>query len=53
MRVDAALIEQALATAGERGRHTPPERWSRLKARTRRREIVVSVEDYGPRHVAR
>ena len=48
VRVDAALIEQALGNLLENAaRHTPPETVVRLRAQRREQDIVVSVEDYG------
>jgi len=48
VRVDAALIEQALSNLLENAaRHTPPGTLVRLRARREARELVVSVEDYG------
>jgi len=49
VRVDAALIDQALANLLENAaRHTPPGTLVRLRARRDVRELVVSVEDHGP-----
>ena len=49
VRVDAALIDQALANLLENAaRHTPPGTLVRLRARREVRELVVSVEDHGP-----
>jgi two-component system, OmpR family, sensor histidine kinase KdpD len=49
VRVDAALIEQALANLLENAaRHTPPGTLVRLRAQPSGGELVVSVEDYGP-----
>jgi two-component system, OmpR family, sensor histidine kinase KdpD len=48
-RVDAALIEQALANLLENAaRHTPPRTLVRLRAHVHANELVVSVEDFGP-----
>jgi two-component system, OmpR family, sensor histidine kinase KdpD len=52
-RVDAALIEQALANLLENAaRHTPPRTLVRLRAHAtgneRGGELTVSVEDFGP-----
>lgn len=48
VRVDAALIEQALGNLLENAaRHTPEGTVVRLFAERRERELVVSVEDYG------
>jgi len=48
VRVDAALIEQALANLLENAaRHTPAGTVVRLRAQLRDGELVVSVEDYG------
>ena len=47
MRVDAALIEQALGNLLENcAKHTPPGTIVRLRAERRANEILVSVEDY-------
>jgi two-component system, OmpR family, sensor histidine kinase KdpD len=49
VRVDAALIDQALANLLENAaRHTPPGTLVRLRAKRAASELVVSVEDYGP-----
>ena len=49
VRVDAALIEQALANLLENAaRHTPPGTLVRLRAQQSSGELVVSVEDHGP-----
>ena len=49
VRVDAALIDQALANLLENAaRHTPPGTLVRLRAKREAAELVVSVEDYGP-----
>jgi two-component system sensor histidine kinase KdpD len=48
-RVDAALIEQALANLLENAaRHTPPRTLVRLRAHVHANQLVVSVEDFGP-----
>jgi len=48
VRVDAALVEQALANLLENAaRHTPAGTVVRLRAQLRNGELVVSVEDYG------
>lgn len=48
VRVDAALIEQALGNLLENAaRHTPEGTVVRLSAQRRNDELVVSVEDYG------
>jgi two-component system sensor histidine kinase KdpD len=48
VRVDAALIEQALANLLENcARHTPPGTVVRIRAQRRAGEVVVTVEDYG------
>ena len=48
MRVDAALIEQALGNLLENAaKHTAPGTRVRLRAAVRGRELVVSVEDFG------
>ncbi len=48
-RIDAALIEQALANLLENAaRHTPPRTLVRLRAHVHANELVVSVEDFGP-----
>lgn len=49
VRIDAALIEQVLANLLENAaKHTPPGTLVRLRAKRDARELVVSVEDYGP-----
>ena len=49
VRVDAALIDQALANLLENAaRHTPSGTLVRLRAKREAAELVVSVEDYGP-----
>ena len=49
VRVDAALMEQALANLLENAaRHTPPGTVVQLRAKRTGGEIVVSVEDHGP-----
>jgi two-component system sensor histidine kinase KdpD len=49
VRVDAALIDQALANLLENAAvHTPRDTVIRLRAWREERELVVSVEDYGP-----
>ena len=49
VRVDGALIEQALANLLENAaRHTPPRTLVRLRAHVDGGELVVSVEDFGP-----
>jgi two-component system sensor histidine kinase KdpD len=49
VRVDGALIEQALANLLENAaRHTPPRTLIRLRAQAESAELVVSVEDFGP-----
>src|SRR5438067_10950164 len=49
VRVDAALIDQALANLLENAaRHTPSGTLVRLRAKREASEVVVSVEDYGP-----
>ena len=48
-RVDGALIEQALANLVENAaQHTPAHTLIRLRAQATERELVVSVEDFGP-----
>jgi len=48
VRVDAALIEQALANLLENAaKHTPVGTLIRLRAKPAGKELVVSVEDYG------
>jgi two-component system sensor histidine kinase KdpD len=48
LRVDAALVEQALANLLENAaRHTPPGTVVRLRAQHQDREVVVSVENFG------
>jgi len=48
LRVDAALVEQALANLLENAaRHTPPGTVVRLRAERQDREVVVSVENFG------
>ena len=48
VRVDASLIEQALANLLENAaNHTPPGTVVRLRAQQRDDEVVVTVEDYG------
>ena len=48
VRVDAALIEQALANLLENAaKHTPPGTVVRLRAEAAGRELVVTVQDYG------
>ena len=47
VRVDASLVEQAIGNLLENcAKHTPPGTVVRLRAQTRGREIVVTVEDY-------
>jgi len=49
LRVDGALIEQALANLLENAaRHTPARTLVRLRAQVEGGEMVVSVEDFGP-----
>src|SRR2546423_2176322 len=49
VRVDAALLEQALANLLENAaRHTPPGTVIQLRAKRSEGELVVSVEDFGP-----
>ena len=49
LRVDAALIDQALSNLLENAlRHTPPGTVVQLRGRRIEREVVVSVEDFGP-----
>lgn len=49
VRVDAALIEQALANLLENAaRHTPADTLVQLRAQRMDRELVVTVEDFGP-----
>jgi len=49
VRVDAALIDQALANLLENAaRHTPSGTLVRLRAKREAAELVVSIEDYGP-----
>jgi two-component system, OmpR family, sensor histidine kinase KdpD len=49
VRVDATLIEQVLANLLENSvRHTPPGTVVQLRAKLTEREIIVSVEDFGP-----
>src|SRR5262249_29511847 len=49
LRVDAALIDQVLANLIENAvRHTPSGTVVQLRARRIEREVVVSVEDFGP-----
>src|SRR5688572_13208372 len=49
VRIDGALIEQALANLLENAaRHTPPRTLIRLRAQVSGGELVVSVEDFGP-----
>jgi two-component system, OmpR family, sensor histidine kinase KdpD len=48
LRVDAALVEQALANLLENAaRHTPPGTVVRLRAQRQDGEVVVSVENFG------
>jgi two-component system sensor histidine kinase KdpD len=49
VRIDAALIEQALANLLENAaRHTPPGTMVQIRAQRMDRELVVTVEDFGP-----
>jgi two-component system sensor histidine kinase KdpD len=49
VRVDGALIEQALANLLENAaRHTPARTLIRLRAQVEGGEMIVSVEDFGP-----
>jgi two-component system sensor histidine kinase KdpD len=49
VRVDATLIEQVLGNLLENAaRHTPPRTLVRLRAQVLGRELVLSVEDFGP-----
>jgi two-component system sensor histidine kinase KdpD len=49
LRIDAALIEQAFANLLENAaRHTPSGTLVQVRAQLLGRELVVSVEDYGP-----
>lgn len=49
VRIDAALIEQALANLLENAaRHTPRGTLVQIRAQLMGREIVVTVEDFGP-----
>jgi len=49
LRVDATLIEQVLANLLDNAvRHTPAGTVVQLRARRGDREVVVSVEDFGP-----
>ena len=49
LRVDGALIEQALANLLDNAaRHTPARTLVRLRAQVEGGEMVVSVEDFGP-----
>ena len=49
LRVDATLIEQVLANLLDNAvRHTPARTVVQLRARRSDREVVVSVEDFGP-----
>ena len=49
LRVDGALIEQALANLLENAaRHTPARTLVRLRAQVESGELIVSVEDFGP-----
>ena len=49
LRVDATLIEQVLANLLDNAvRHTPAGTVVQLRARCADREVVVSVEDFGP-----
>jgi two-component system, OmpR family, sensor histidine kinase KdpD len=49
VRVDAALIDQALANLLENAaRYTPTGTLLRLRAKREANELIVSVEDYGP-----
>jgi two-component system sensor histidine kinase KdpD len=49
VRVDAALIEQALVNLLENAaRHTPPGTLVQVRAQRMDRELVVTVEDFGP-----
>jgi two-component system sensor histidine kinase KdpD len=48
VRIDATLVEQALGNLLENAaRHTPPGTVVRLRAAAARRELIVSVEDFG------
>jgi two-component system sensor histidine kinase KdpD len=48
-RVDGALIEQALGNLLENAaRHTPARTLVRVRAHVHAKELVVSVEDFGP-----
>ena len=49
VRIDAALIEQALANLLENAaRHTPPGTLVQIRAQRMDQELVVTVEDFGP-----
>ena len=49
VRVEAALIDQVLTNLLENAaRHTPAGTVVRLRARREARELVISVEDFGP-----
>ena len=49
VRIDAALIEQALVNLLENAaRHTPPGTPVQIRAQCMGRELVVTVEDFGP-----
>jgi two-component system sensor histidine kinase KdpD len=49
VRIDAALIEQALANLLENAaRHTPPGTLVQIRAQRMGEELVVTVEDFGP-----
>lgn len=49
LRVDATLIEQVLANLLDNAvRHTPPGTVVQIRGRRADREVIVSVEDFGP-----
>ena len=48
VRVDAALVDQVLANLLENAARHTPAGTVRLRARREARELVISVEDYGP-----